>query len=155
MRFHEKISGTIPGSGVTFIYFLLDSDEQVIYIGRSKSFPACLTNHVHKEYTSVKFVVVPDENSDSALGRYILEYHPEHNQSISGYMTLKQIRDMLRKTTGDNRFSIKTVKKIISDFDIPWFIYDSGTISVPPEFASQICNIGMAYDFFNDGGEDD
>jgi hypothetical protein len=143
MKFKEKsdVSFSKSEQKKDFIYFLINSNNEVVYIGKTKGFPTCLINHSNKDYTTVRAICVDESESGEMLGNYIVKYKPKYNSCVTGYFSLTKTRDAMRNRTGDLSCSVSTVKKMLVKYNIPWVLSSQGCIRIPPDSVKMLCDI--------------
>ena len=141
VRFKEKRFNTTDRDVYSVIYFLLDSSMNVIYIGKTKGFPACLNNHIEKEFETVKYIVVYEDEAAEMLGEYILKYKPKYNSNVDGFLSVERARDVIREYVGNSKCSVGIVKKMLVQHNIPFVRNMNGNIQISPSSVRQLCGI--------------
>lgn len=121
--FNYKLSDIIEGGNISDdkdkhfdgkVYFLLKNNE-VIYVGQSKSLKARLASHGDKGFDDVSFICAPDHALNDVEAFYIVKFNPELNRSIpsSNVYTMKsKVRESMIEILDD------TVAKLIDECEV-------------------------------------
>ena len=124
MTFSEKSIDiiTVPHIKGTFIYFLL-KDNEVVYVGQTKSGLDRPFQHKDKDFDMVKILPCDESELNEMEDFYILKYEPKYNKffSASTYISIQYARTKLRNDTGDKHVTQYDVRRLIALCDVPVF----------------------------------
>lgn len=107
------------------VYFLLDNDE-VVYVGQSKTGLDRAFSHRDKVFDEVSYVRCKENELDDCESFYIKKYKPKYNKTpgSSNYSMLKA-KKYIRYISQIDDLSIKDLKKIINYLQIEVYTLNS------------------------------
>lgn len=121
MKFNEINQNiiTLPKYEKCFVYFLLKGDE-VVYVGQTTNGIARPLSHRDKDFDEIKILYCTPNRLDFMEDAFIQKYKPVYNKQ-SNYAirwSLLRVRNSLRNMTGDTRYTVHRVKKILKELNI-------------------------------------
>lgn len=110
---------TIKNINESFIYFLI-KDENVVYVGQTKNGLFRPFSHHDKDFDTVKIILCESNELDIVEDLYIKKYKPVYNKQNNYKINfnLSRIRNIIRKKYNNQKFSIRTLKKILFTLNI-------------------------------------
>lgn len=108
----------------TLIYFLLDDNEEVVYVGQTRIGLARPFQHIEKEYTTIRLMPCDEGELDALEDKYIKKYLPKYNKELNRPMNMS-----LRKATLSVReliptFNLRKLKKVLALLEIKPFEFN-------------------------------
>lgn len=108
------------------IYFLINCNNEIVYVGKSKRGKIRISEHFNdKTFSSYTIIPVSEKKLDILENKYIMEFKPIYNKKINSnilYFTLKQLNKYLYKL--GYKYKIKQLQKILEGTKI--YIEPSG-----------------------------
>lgn len=120
MRLEEKTL-TIPKYPNVFVYFLVDEDDDVVYVGKTtKGIIRPLSQKTSKIFDSIKIIPCEEKDLDIMENILINKYKPKYNgqRNFKSTLTIKKLRDAIRERYGWEDFDISGVKKLLESSNI-------------------------------------
>lgn len=119
MKFEEDNCIELPKYQDTFVYFLL-KDNEVIYVGQTVSGIIRPLMQKKKNYDTIKIKYCSKEELDVMENDFIMKYRPKYNKmhNVLAMYSLFKAREVIRQKTGNEKFNIRDLKKIIKKLEI-------------------------------------
>lgn len=136
MKFNEKDFIEVDLHNNVLIYFLLDDDDNVVYVGQTKNgIVRPLSHKRSKDFSRVFIKYTKEEELDKEENKYIVKYQPKYNNQLNlKYVnSTKSCAVKVKEVTGirvySGRMLEKDIKKIGKENEIMYF-KGSGHISL-------------------------
>lgn len=121
MRFEECGLQEIEKIGRTFIYFLLDDNDEVVYVGQTSVGISRPFQHTDKNFTRIMVMQCEPKELDVLEDRYIKKYLPKYNKQANVPMNYSLHRASMSLKETYPKFNMWRLKRILKDLDIEPF----------------------------------
>lgn len=125
MKFEESGAKVYPNTHKEIIYFLLDDNDEVVYVGQSITGLARPYSHRDKLFTKVAVIDCEGKNLDEIETKYIIKYKAKYNKNHgNGMYSLMKARDTIRELLLYYNFSRTHLNYIIKELNIEPVYYN-------------------------------
>lgn len=118
MQFNESDYIDMTTAPRCFIYFLLDENGEVVYVGQTTRGMSRIEAH-YKDKQFEKIYIIPTDETDLDYAEtvYILKYTPKYNKTINlkDFIALKKVKEVVRK---DYKLKILKMDRIFKMLEI-------------------------------------
>lgn len=120
MKFEESNTLLMNKIPDCFIYFLINKGE-VVYVGQTTQGIIRPFSHKDKQFDSVRIMLCKKEELDILEDKFIKKYTPKYNKcyNLSMNYSLQRVKGIIQEATGDNKFYLSKLKKLIMQYNIP------------------------------------
>ena len=126
MRIQEENCIIVPETPESFVYMLLDDDDEVVYVGQTRRGIVRPMEHKgSKEYSKIAILPCERKRLDLMESMLIEKYAPKHNKHHGRANTsLNSARNVIREYTGNESYSLVDLKRDIAALGIEPFVLD-------------------------------
>lgn len=107
-----------------FVYFLLDENDDVVYVGQTKRGLIRATEHRDdKEYSKIALLPCCETELNLTESKYIEKYQPKYNkQHGKANCSMMNARNTIREHIGNDDYSMNDLKKDVDNLNIKPFV---------------------------------
>lgn len=129
MRFNELNSIRLNKLSDTLIYFLLNKEGDVVYVGKTTSGVFRPLMHKNKNYEFIEIIQCEACELDSLENYYILKYTPKYNKqpNYNKSISLNKAKILIRNKYNLPTFNKHKLKSIINILNIKIYMVDTNT----------------------------
>lgn len=127
MKFNEPNSIKLDKLSDTLIYFLLDKENNVIYVGQTTQGIFRPLMHKDKDFEYIRIIQCSSSELDILENFYILKYTPKYNKQPNHHesISLNRVKIIIREKCNLPRFDKRRLKSLISILNIKTYTIDT------------------------------
>lgn len=123
MKFEEENTLLVSAMPCCFVYFLIDNND-VVYVGQTTQGIVRPFSQKDKQFDSVRIMLCKKEELDILEDKFIKKYTPKYNKcyNLSMNYSLARVKRMVQGKTGDMKFHLPKLRKLLATYNITTFI---------------------------------